>query len=204
MSSQDAAAKLEAEAAEALAEAEAVEERDLANLDGGNCSIFALEDDDGIDLLDGSGAEDNSDGEVLSDLAAALTGAKVCTDSDAAKAVVKMCRVCGKNPAQKNQVFCTSPCAGDVRGATRQAKEQGPEAIKAFQALRKTNPEEFVAAIHIFRAKCASAGRGYKRPEFQWVRYHMAIILASRLQRGAKSLWLTNLRSRTTRKLPMA
>ena len=55
MSSQDAAAKLEAEAAEALAEAEAVEERDLANLGGGNCSIFALEDDDGIDLLDGSG-----------------------------------------------------------------------------------------------------------------------------------------------------
>ena len=117
--------------------------------------------------------------------------ARTIMGNSSSSSLIALCKVCGKNNAMKNQVFCSSPCGADVRGATRQAKDQGPEAFKAFKALRKSNPDEFVAAIHIFRAKCASAGRGHKRPEFQWVRYHMAIMLASRLQTGSKSIWMT-------------
>ena len=174
----------------ALAKAEEDEQKDLAMLlDSENPAIFSLEDAD--ELLEGAGDSEDDFGDDLGDLAAALLGPKASADPEAVKAMVKLCRVCGKNPCMKNQVFCTSPCAADVRGATRQAKEQGPEALKAFTALRKTNPTEFVAAIHVFRAKCASAGRGFRRPQFNWVRYHMAIILASRVQKGTKSLWLT-------------
>ena len=156
----------------------------------GLINAFCLVDDD--DDINGGGGVEMDESSELASIAAALS---VCDSpvepAKKAAANVKICKVCGKNPAQKNQVFCSSPCGADVRGATRQAKEQGEEAFRAFQALRKSNPDEFVAAIHIFRAKCASAGRGYRRPQFQWVRYHMAIILASRLQTGTKCLWLT-------------
>ena len=105
--------------------------------------------------------------------------ARTIMGNSSSSSLIALCKVCGKNNAMKNQVFCSSPCGADVRGATRQAKDQGPEAFKAFKALRKSNPDEFVAAIHMFRA------------EFQWVRYHMAIMLASRLQTGSKSIWMT-------------
>ena len=117
--------------------------------------------------------------------------ARTIMGNSSSSSLIALCKVCGKNNAMKNQVFCSSPCGADVRGATRQAKDQGLEVFKAFKVLRKSSPNEFVAAVHIFRAKCASAGRGHKRPEFQWVRYHMTIMLASRLQTGTKSIWMT-------------
>jgi hypothetical protein len=115
----------------ALAKAEEDEQKDLAMLlDSENPAIFSLEDAD--ELLEGAGDSEDDFGDDLGDLAAALLGPKASADPEAVKAMVKLCRVCGKNPCMKNPVFCTSPCAADVRGATRQAKEQGPEALKAL------------------------------------------------------------------------
>ena len=182
---------MEIEAQAALAGALKGELEALATLQDQNGVelCFRLDDDDALDHADDEPFDEDAE---MQDIVSAMGGSSGAhVPSDLAQAISKLCKVCGKNPAQKNQFFCSSPCDADVRGAIRQAKEQGPEAVKALQALRKTNPDEFVAAIHICRAKCASAGRGYRRPQFSLVRYHMSIILASRLQKGTRCLWLT-------------
>ena len=142
-------AKVEAEVGAALAGIVNKEERDLRNLEQKDdlMEAFHLSDDDGMDARDEVGEVD--DDQELAELAALVSGDVPKAPSALMQALVNVCKVCGKHPAMKNQVLCSSSCGGDVRGATRQAKEQGPEAWKAFQALRKTNPDEFVAAIHI-------------------------------------------------------
>ena len=134
-------AKVEAEVGAALAEIVHKEERDLLNLEqkDGLMAAFQLFHDDGMDACDEVGALD--DDQELAELAALVSGDVPKAPSALMQALVKVCKVCGKNLAMKSHVVCSYPCGGDVRGATRQAKEQGPEVWKAFQALRKTNPD---------------------------------------------------------------
>ena len=146
------------------------------------------------DELEGFHMEDEDEGMAgfeETDLHALQEQLMSGSPADATAALLELCRICGKNKRQKNQMFCAAPCGGIVRSAGRQAKDIGPEAEQAFKALRKSNPDEFVVAIHTFQAKCASHGRGHKRPVFQWVRYYMAIVMSSRLQRGTRCMWLT-------------
>ena len=102
-----------------------------------------------------------------------------------------LCVICGVNKRSAKQSFCSSPCAADVRAAERDAKAQGAEALKAFKKVRKLGNDEFVVAIHTYRSKCAGFGRGVARPAFQWVRYLMLIEVASRVEVGTKSVWLS-------------
>lgn len=102
-----------------------------------------------------------------------------------------LCVVCGVNVRVKKQSFCAHPCQADCKAARRQAKDQGAEAYKAFLALQRRGGAEFAEAIHTFQSRCAGAGRGWRRPAFQWVRYEMCIRLASRVQKGTKSVWLS-------------
>ena len=145
---------------------------------GEDGDAFRLEDDE--DVMDGFQETD------LHQLADEIAGAEASNEGPQ-----DLCRICGRNRRQKNQIFCPAPCGGIIRSAARQAKDVGPEAEAAFKAMRKSNPDEFVVAIHTFQAKCACHGRGHKRPVFQWVRYWMAIILSSRVQQGTRCLWLT-------------
>ena len=108
-----------------------------------------------------------------------------------ASGAILMCLICGLNPRNNKQWFCSSPCGGDVRAAERDAKCQGKDAHDAFKKLRKKGGAEFVTTVNVHKAKCSGFGRGFKRPAFQGVRYYMAIVYSSVLQTGSKMLWLT-------------
>ena len=59
-----------------------------------------------------------------------------------------LCLICGAWPRMKNQVFCLDACAKDVRASERDARRQGPEAVKAFRQLRKKGGTAFQNMIH--------------------------------------------------------
>ena len=77
-----------------------------------------------------------------------------------------------------------------MKGAHNQAKRRGEAQLKAFQAIKKRGGKEFIARIMGFQSECAGCGRGWSRPAFDFAAYEMALVTASRVQRGAKSLWM--------------
>jgi hypothetical protein len=120
-----------------------------------------------------------------------------------------VCTICLVNVRGKKQQFCNAPCAGDVKAAERDAlrrsggKQQKAKGEKApqfehgsdivqFRKLKKQGGEGLRAAILAYKARCAGHGRGFARPSFDWVRYSMAVELASRMQTGTKCLWMTH------------
>lgn len=110
---------------------------------------------------------------------------------------ILVCCICRVNPRAKKQVFCPTPCYADVKAAERDAMRRSganrnnPDSdIQYFRKLKKQGGDGLRAAILTYKARCAGHGRGYTRPSFDWVRYSMAIELASRLQSGSKCLWL--------------
>ena len=102
-----------------------------------------------------------------------------------------LCVFCGTQPKKRNQAFCNSGCEADVRGAMRDAKSQGPQQYKAFQALRKRGGPDFVEAVMVYKSKCQGSGRGWRRPAFNWVRYFMLVKMESGVMRGTKSMFLS-------------
>jgi hypothetical protein len=131
--------------------------------------------------------------------------------ADPLKAVPKdpeqlLCVICLANPRAARQTFCSVPCAADVKAAERDAASRsarlrlangklgGPvpgSELDLFRKFKKLQPEEFRSAVLAYKTKCAGHGRGAKRPAFDWVRYSMAVELASKMQAGTKCLWLT-------------
>ena len=57
--------------------------------------------------------------------------------SAAMVAMSMMCLICGLHARKTAQLFCSMGCEGLVRAASRDAKAQGPERFKAWQAHRK-------------------------------------------------------------------
>ena len=102
------------------------------------------------------------------------------------------CGFCGEKPRCKNQTFGAC-CRKDVKAAGEQARRRGPADMAAFQALRKHGGPEWIACIRTFKASCSGAGKGWRRKQFDFVAYHMAVQNASRLQKGTKSLWMDGL-----------
>ena len=122
------------------------------------------------------------------------TGCKTLLDElaeEVAKSSGLKCKVCGVNPRMQSQVYCSAPCGGHVRAAGRDVKRQGAAAAKAWYALRKSHPDEWVASVHSYMAKCKSLGIGVQRASFDWVRYYVAIKYSSKLMKGTRKLWLT-------------
>ena len=74
-----------------------------------------------------------------------------------------------------------------MRAAERDAKLQGAGQLGAFKKLRKKGGTEFVTTINVYKAKCSGFGRGFKRPAFEWLRYDMAIVYSSVMQKGSKA-----------------
>ena len=103
-----------------------------------------------------------------------------------------MCVVCGQFKQMKNQVYCSEVCAKDVRACERDAKRQGTESAKCFKSLKTRGGPAFANMINYYKAKCISAGRGYKRPAFDHVSYHIAFTNATRVRRGQKHVWVDN------------
>ena len=123
-----------------------------------------------------------------------------------------MCCICLTNPRAKKATYCDSPCAADVKAAERDAarrsqsnrrsqqskggrgkgkKELDPESDQArFRELKRRGGEDFRQAILTYRARCMGHGRGYTRPSFDWVRYFIAVTVASRQQVGSKALYM--------------
>ena len=101
----------------------------------------------------------------------------------------KMCFFCGCKARSKNQLYGAC-CASDVRGAYNQAKRRGEAQLKAFQAIKKRGGPEFVSVVQAFKAQSAGHGRGWVRPAFDFASYEMALVMASRVQKGNKSLWM--------------
>ena len=150
-----------------------------------------------IDMLMFSNEIDNEDmmAEMLGageeDSQVAEVGCKQVSDSkghgkrdSVAGAALLLCLICGINQRATNQWFCSVPCGGDVRAAERDAKLQGAGALAAFKKLRKKGGTEFVTTVNVYKAKCSGFGRGFKRPAFEWVRYYMAIVYSSVIQKG--------------------
>ena len=128
---------------------------------------------------------------------------------DQKKVEVLPCIICKKNPRMKNQTFCASPCAADVKAAERDAQRRsGCPTVKIkgqalfvpdpnsdivlFRKLKKQGNDEFRNAILSYKVRCAGHGRGAARPSFDWVRYYMCLESGSRMQQGTKSIWMTN------------
>ena len=101
----------------------------------------------------------------------------------------RMCFFCGSKARCKSQLYGPC-CAADVRGAYNQAKRRGAEQLRAYQAIKKRGGPEFIACIQTFKAECAGHGRGWIRPAFDFAAYEMALVMASRVQKGSKSLWM--------------
>ena len=102
-----------------------------------------------------------------------------------------MCLICGLHNRKPSQMFCNMGCEGVIRAAARDAKAQGPNQMKAFQALRKMGGTAFRDSIANFQARCGAAHRGYRRPAFAWARQLMVISMATVMQRGAECVWLS-------------
>ena len=85
-----------------------------------------------------------------------------------------LCIFCDKMPKKKGQWYC-SVCEPDIRGAIRDAERQGPAAKKALSLLRRRGGPPLIQAVAVYKAKCASVGRGAARPAFAWVQYWMAV-----------------------------
>ena len=102
-----------------------------------------------------------------------------------------MCLICGLHGRKASQIFCAMGCEGVVRAAARDAKAQGPNQFKAFQALRKMGGKAFRDTIANFQARCGAAHRGYRRPAFAWARQLMVISMATVMQRGTECVWLS-------------
>ena len=100
------------------------------------------------------------------------------------------CDVCGQRPRIAKQRYC-GPCRPDVRAAERDAGRQGAGAKKAFANVKKVGGDAFKQAMEAYRQKCQSHGRGIQRPSFDWVRYYLATVYASRSQQGMKAVWFT-------------
>ena len=105
------------------------------------------------------------------------------------EAAKKLCMFCESKNRCKNQLYGPC-CASDVRGAASQAKRRGEEQLKAFQAIKKRGGAEFIAAIQTLKSECAGCGRGWVRPAFDVAAYEMALVMASRVQKWSKSLWM--------------
>ena len=106
--------------------------------------------------------------------------------------VDNMCAFCGEQPRCRSNCFGIC-CRKDVKAAGEQAARRGEADKAAFAALRKRGGAEWIELIRTFKAKCSGAGKGWKRAQFDFVAYHMAVQNASRLQRGTKSLWMDEL-----------
>ena len=150
------------------------------------------------DMMGDMGDDTAADAE---ELAGAEDGSKPVADGKdrkkkgdgAADGAALLCLICGVNQRNKKQWFCSSPCGGDVRAAERDAKLQGAGQLGAFKKLRKKGGTEFVTTVNVYKAKCSGFGRGFKRPAFEWLRYYMAIVYSSVMQKGSKMLWLTKM-----------
>ena len=101
-------------------------------------------------------------------------------------ASMMMCLICGLHCRKKAQIFCAFGCEGLVRAASRDAKAQGPEQFKAWQALRKMGGKAFRDSLLAFQARCGIAHRGYRRPVFAWARQLMVVSMSTVVQKGKK------------------
>ena len=109
--------------------------------------------------------------------------------ADKVKAAKMLCMFCESKMRCKNEVYGPC-CSADVRGAMNQAKRRGPDQLKAFQAIKKRGGQEFITCILTFKTECSGFGRGWSRPAFDFAAYEMALVMASRVQTGSKSLWM--------------
>jgi len=130
-----------------------------------------------------------------------LFGAAAPQDKDKADKdkTPPLCTICRVNPRAFRQTFCSIPCAADVKSAERDAlrrsvyNKNSPDSdIAHFRKLKKQGGDSLRNAILTYKARCAGHGRGYTRPSFDWVRYSMAIEIASRMQSGTKCLWMNH------------
>ena len=82
-------------------------------------------------------------------------------------------------------------CGAMVKGASRDAAAQGAHASKALFLLKRKSGPECVQAIMVYHSRCQAAGRGSKRPAFEWVQMWMAVELKRPSRIGTKYMWVT-------------
>ena len=132
---------------------------------------------------------------------------------------VLMCRQCGIVGGESNElsfeervqkamaggslcIFCQdeerkekhnygAKCEAMVRGAFRDAKAQGPTALKSLGLLKKRGGPEYVQAVLIYNSRCQGVGRGSRRACFEWTQMRMAVEMKSTAKHGSKYLWIT-------------
>ena len=99
-------------------------------------SAFAIGEDDSIDVLCGECEDDEDDGRSAAEKAASAL----------------VCFLCEKNYRAKSQIFCSAPCAADVRGAMRDAAAQGQQAKNTFGSLPRSGGPNSKQAIQAYKA----------------------------------------------------
>ena len=71
--------------------------------------------DDGVAGMDFS--IDDGDNELAAAASLLDLASEVASSQKRETSSGSICKICGKNPAMKAQIFCLAPCGGDVRGA---------------------------------------------------------------------------------------
>ena len=151
-------------------------------------------DQDEADLALPQDEDENVLGETDAEEEKAVTGTAAELEEAAGAAMLAatlMCLICGLHARKKAQIFCAMGCEGLVRAASRDAKSQGPEQFKAWQALRKMGGRAFRDSLMSFQARCGVAHRGYRRPVFAWARQLMVVSMSTVVQKGKKCIWLS-------------
>ena len=100
------------------------------------------------------------------------------------------CIFCQKEERKEKQNYGPL-CEAMVKGAFRDAAAQGAHASKALSLLKRKSGPEYVQAVMVYHSRCQAAGRGSKRPAFEWVQMWMAVEMKSSTRMGTKFLWVT-------------
>ena len=150
---------------------------------------------DAQDLLELFGQDDGeveySVGEMVDgdDAAAESAMCEPCGGEDKNDNGEILCFICGVGVALVPKNRYGKCCQALITAARRDSRQQGPEAQKAFSRLQKIGTDEFRTAIQEYRSRCFSH-KGFRRPQFAWLRYLMIIELSSAIDIGSKSVWL--------------
>ena len=83
-------------------------------------------------------------------------------------------------------------CQGEKGKGSKQKLIVDPNSdLAKFRELKKRGGEDFRQVILTYRSRCMGHGRGYTRPSFDWVRYYLCVVIASRQQTGSKFLYMS-------------
>ena len=81
--------------------------------------------------------------------------------------------------------------AAGPKGKKQKAIVDPTSDLATFRELKKRGGDDFRQAILTYRTRCMGHGRGYTRPSFDWLRYYLCVVIASRQMTGSKFLYMS-------------